>query len=138
VPLDDGTDRGQIDRLVLAHGFGDKIDRQLDPAARALVGMVIDDVIEILAQGTAVAFLARLGAAGLRLVASLLAIHGGWFRRRPRRLLRPLQPKHQVDQFVLRKPLQITAIHVLMDSGFGPVGKGVGNYDFADRNDING
>ena len=124
VSLDEGTDLGQIDRLMLAHGFDRKIARQAGPTARALVGAVIDDAIEILAQGTAVAFVSRLGAAGLRLVTPLLAVRGGRIRRRSRRLLRPLQSQHQVDQFVLRKPLQITAIHTAMDSGFRPGGKG--------------
>jgi hypothetical protein len=80
VPLDDGTDLGQVDCLVLAGGFGRKIARQAGLAARALFGMVIDDAIEILAQGTAVAFASRLGTAGLRLVASLFAIRRGRLR----------------------------------------------------------
>ena len=75
MPLDNGTDRGKIDRLVLADNLGRKIARQSGTAARALIGMVIDDAIEILAQGTAVAFMSRLRTARLRLVAPLLAIH---------------------------------------------------------------
>lgn len=128
VSLDEGTDLGQIDRLVLADGLGRKIARQAGLAAEAPAGAVVDDAMEILAQRTAVTFVSGLGAAGLRLVTPLLAIRGGRLRRRPRRLLRPLQPQHQLDQFVLRKPLQITAIHTAMDPGFRHGGKGVGNY----------
>ena len=59
----------------------------------------------------------------------LLAIRGGRLRGRPRRLLRSLQPQQEVDQFVLRKPLQITAIHICMNLGLEPAGKGVSDYD---------
>ena len=39
-----------------------------------------------------------------------------------------LQPQHQLDQLFLRQALQISAIHLPMDSGIVPADKGVGNY----------
>jgi hypothetical protein len=58
----------------------------------------------------------------------LLAIGRRRLRRRARCLLGMLHPQHQLDQFVLRQPLQITSIHNPMDSGISGDGKGVGNY----------
>lgn len=74
MPLDNGTDLGKVNRLVFADGFERKIARQAGPVARALVGMVIDEAIEILAQSTAVTFVTGPDTAGLRLVAPLLAV----------------------------------------------------------------
>lgn len=45
-------------------------------------------------------------------------------------LVRSLHPQHQIDQFLLRQTLQITAIHIHMDSGILAPDKGVGNYSF--------
>lgn len=67
-------DRGKIDLVVFADSFGGKITRQGGTAAWAFVGMMIDDAIGMLAHGTAVTFMTRLGAAGLCLVPTLLAI----------------------------------------------------------------
>lgn len=75
--FNDGTDLGKINRLVLADGIGNKIAQQAGSAARAMVGMVIDDSIEFLAQGTAVTSVPRLGAAGFRLVTSDPCPHVG-------------------------------------------------------------
>ncbi|UFX13074.1 hypothetical protein [Sinorhizobium meliloti] len=56
----------------------------------------------------------------IKLIAILFA-----YRRTVQKLF---MHQSQVYQFVLRQTLQITAIHTVMDSGFDPVGKGVGNY----------
>jgi hypothetical protein len=115
--LDQRLDRGKLDLVVLADGLGGKIAGQTGAAARALVGMMIDEAIEILAHRAAVTLVARLGATRLRLIPTLLAIARRRLRRRPRRLLRTLHPQHQIDQFFLRQTLQINAIHIHMDSG---------------------
>ncbi|MBD2748663.1 hypothetical protein IC232_18370 [Microvirga sp. BT688] len=39
-----------------------------------------------------------------------------------------LHPQHQLNQLFLRQALQISAIHLPMDSGIAPADKGVGNY----------
>ncbi|WP_425277097.1 c-type cytochrome [Fulvimarina pelagi] len=69
-----------------------------------------------------------LRAARFRLLAPLFPVERGRFRRRPRRLCRALQPEHQIDQFVLRKPPQIISVHLTMDSEDRSPDKGVGNY----------
>jgi hypothetical protein len=39
-----------------------------------------------------------------------------------------LHPQQQLNQFFLRQALQISAIHLPMDSGIAPADKCVGNY----------
>ncbi len=67
-------------------------------------------------------------AAGLGLISTLLTITRGRLGGGSRGLLRPLQPQHQLNQFFLRQTLQISAIHLPMDSGIAAADKGVGNY----------
>jgi hypothetical protein len=73
----------------------------------------------------------KLAAPGLCLIPPLLAVSRGRLRRGPRGLRRPLHPQHQIDQFFLRKTLQIPTIHDPMDSAITRFGKGVGNYPMA-------
>jgi len=120
-------DHGKLDLVVLADGLGGKITGQTGAAAGALVGMMIDDVIEILAHCAVMAFMTRFRAARFCLVTTLLAIARRQLRRSSRRLLRTLHPQHQIDQFFLRQS-RITAIHIHMDSGVCSSDKGVSNY----------
>jgi hypothetical protein len=76
------------------------------------------------AQFTRMAFVSRLGAAGLGLFAPLFSIRRWRFGRRARGLLRALKPKHQLDQIVLAQPLQIIAIHPNLESATRPTRKG--------------
>lgn len=46
--LNQRPDRGKLNLVVLADGFGSKIARQAGAAAKALVWMMIDDAIGIL------------------------------------------------------------------------------------------
>jgi hypothetical protein len=89
---------------------------------------MVNDVIEILAHRPTVTFMTRLGTARSGLLTALLAIARGRLRRCARRLLRPLNLQHQINQLFLRQPLQITAIHTVMDSGNSARDKGVGSY----------
>jgi hypothetical protein len=75
--LDPRLDRGQLDRVVFAHGLGRKIARQPGAAARALLRLMVDEMIDIRAHGAAVTFMSRLGATGLGLIPTLLAIGRG-------------------------------------------------------------
>src|SRR5215203_7015933 len=77
MPLDQRLDRGKLDCVVFADSLDGKITRQGYPAARALVGMMINDAIRVLTHRTAVTFMTKLGAAGLCLVPTLLAITRG-------------------------------------------------------------
>lgn len=67
--------------------------------------------------------MARLGAAGLCLVPTLLAITRRRLGKGAGRLLRPLHAQHQIDQLFLRETLQITSIHVPRDSEIAPADK---------------
>jgi hypothetical protein len=48
--LNQRPDRGQLNLIVLADGFGWKIVRQAGPAARALVAMMVDDASSLSAR----------------------------------------------------------------------------------------
>src|SRR6185369_13750136 len=74
-------------------------------------GPVLDEPIGILGKGAAVAFVPRLGPAGAGLLAAFLAVRGGRLGGGARGLLRPLQPEHQLDQFVLAQAFEIGASH---------------------------
>jgi hypothetical protein len=75
--LDPRFDRGKLDRVMFAGGPGGKIGRQPGTAAWALVRLMVDEAIDILAHGAVVTFMARLGATGLGLIPTLLAIRCG-------------------------------------------------------------
>ena len=102
VALDHWMDLGKFDGLVLACRLGGQVLRELGLATGALIRTVIDLPVERLAHGASLALMAGFSAARPGLVAPLLAICRRWLRRRPRRLLRSLQPQHQINQFVLR------------------------------------
>jgi hypothetical protein len=69
----------ELDPIVHADRLGWQIAGQSRLAARALLGPMIDHTIGPLAQGPAMPFVARLGAAGFRLLPLLLAIRRGRF-----------------------------------------------------------
>lgn len=127
MPLDEGLDLRQLDGLMLAYDRG-KIVSQGRSAARALIGTMIDDAIEISGHHPAVPFMARPGSAGPGSLTLLLAVRRRRLRGRARRLLRTLNLQHQIDQLFLRQTLQITAFHTDRDLVFARFGKGVGNY----------
>ena len=93
-----------------------------------MVGTMLDNAIDIFAHGTAVTFMTGLCATCLCLVPAFLVVARRRLRRGTQRLLRPLHPQHQINQFFFRQTLQITTIHILMDSGFCSPGKALGNY----------
>ncbi|KQU83920.1 hypothetical protein ASD12_32075 [Mesorhizobium sp. Root102] len=80
--LNQRPDRGKLNLIVLADGFGSKIARWAGAAAKALVGMMIDDAIGIPTDGAAVTFMTRLGAARLCPVPTRLAVARRWLGRR--------------------------------------------------------
>jgi hypothetical protein len=75
--LDPRLDGGQLDRVVFAHGLARKIGCQPGTAAGAVVRLMVDEAIDIRAHGAAVPVMARLGATGLGLIPTLLAIRRG-------------------------------------------------------------
>ncbi len=89
---------------------------------------MVDNGIGIVAHDAAVALVARLGPAGLGLITPLLAVRRGRLRRSARRLLRALQPQHQLDQLLAAQPLKIASAHPARESAKPDPRKGVGNY----------
>ena len=75
--LDLGLDLRQVDLVVPADHLAQQIRAQSGSAARALVRTMIDDPIGRLARPAALPLMPRLGAAGLGLLALLLAIRRG-------------------------------------------------------------
>lgn len=77
---------------------------------------MLDDRIGIIAQHPAVTLVTRLGAAGLGVLALLLAIRRGRLGRGARGLLWLLQPEHQLDQLLAAQPFQFAAAHPARES----------------------
>jgi hypothetical protein len=75
-----------------------------------------------------VTFMSRLGATGLGLIPTLLAIRRGWLGRGARGLLRSLQSQHQLNQLFLAQTLKIAAAHKSKESAKPSSRKGLGNY----------
>lgn len=98
-------------------------------AARAAIRTMIDDDIGILAHPAAMTLVPRLGATGLGLLPTLLAVRRGRLRRGARSLLRALQPQHQLDQLFAAQPLKIAPAHPTKESAKSDPRKGVGNYN---------
>jgi hypothetical protein len=118
-----GDDRGhlrQLDPLGHADDLGEKIPVQGAAAARAAVGTMLDHHIGVLAHHPAVALVTGLGAAGLGLLAPLLAVCRRRLRRRARGLVRPLQPQHQLNQLLTTQTLKIAATHLTRESAKSP------------------
>lgn len=126
-----GDDRGhfrQLDPLGHADDLGGKAPVQGATAARVAIRMMLDDRVRILAHHSAVALVTRLDAAGLGLLAPLLAIRRRRLRRCARGFVRALQPQHQLDQFLAAQPLKIAPAHPTRESVKSDPRKGVGNY----------
>src|ERR1700712_2063206 len=84
---------------------------------------MVDDLIGIVTHHPAVTFVARLRAAGLGLLAPLLAIRRGRLGGGARGLLRTLQPQHQLDQLLTTQTLKIAATHPTRESAKSPTRK---------------
>jgi hypothetical protein len=109
-------DRGQLDALPDPGCFGRQIGREHHSAARADIGAVSDPLGDIVAQGPAVARVARLGASRLGALAPLLPVRGWRLGGCARGLLRPLQPQHQLDQLRLAQVLKLVPPHARIES----------------------
>src|SRR5580704_16083014 len=103
---------------------------------RAMRRLVILELIGIFAQRTRMAVMSGFRASRLGILPPPLAIARRRFRRRPRRLVRPLQSQQHVDEFFLAQLQQFFANHAPRDSDFSESDKrrektrkwGVGNY----------
>ena len=94
----------------IALGYEDLNDHDVlrhDPTLAVLAGKLE----ALFAQGAAVALMAGLRTAGLRVLTPFLAIGRRRLRGRARRLLRPLQAQDQIDQLGLAQTLELVATH---------------------------
>src|SRR3954453_21189599 len=124
---DEGLHRGQLDPLVYADRLGQQVRAERHSAAGALARTVLDDRIGRLAHHSAVALVAGLGSARLGFLPLLLAIRRGRLGGGARRLLRPLQTQHQLDQLFLAQTLKLATTHPALESAKTASLKGVGN-----------
>jgi hypothetical protein len=85
---------------------------------------MIDDAVGLLTERPAVAFMPRLGASRLGVLAPRLWVRGRRLGRGARGLLWPLQPQHQLDQLRLAQPLQLVSLHARIESALPPRCKG--------------
>ena len=86
--------------------------------------LVVAKRVGIIRQPPSMRLMPGLRATGTGILPRFLPVRRGRLRRRPRCLIRPLQPHHQLNQLILAQTLQITAIHGHMDSEIGDRGKG--------------
>jgi hypothetical protein len=77
--LNNRLDLRQLDAIVRAHQLARQIQAQNGPAARALVGTMVEELIRRLAQPSALPFMAGLGATRLCVFPLNLAIGRGRF-----------------------------------------------------------
>jgi hypothetical protein len=120
-------DLRQLDPLGRADDLGRKVTGERAAAAGAAVGTMLDDLIGIIADHPAVAFVARFCTAGLGLIPLLLPIRRGRLGGGARGLLRPLQPQHQLNQLFLAQALKIAAAHPARESAKPVPHKGRGH-----------
>jgi hypothetical protein len=128
VAFDDRLDLGKVD-LVIFPDHRARLIFSKRQAAMATVGRaVIFHHVRRFRQTASMALMAGLGPAGARTLALRFPVRRWRLRGCPRGLVRPLQTQQQIDQFPLRKPLKILAIHRQDESQTATLGKGVGNY----------
>ena len=116
MPPHEGPDRRKLDLVGLAHErpLGFVVERQ--PATETMRRRVILEGVGVFGQAARVAFMPRLGAAGLGVLALLFAIGRRRLRGIARGLLRPLKPQDQFDQLLFRKALQLVANYLNFES----------------------
>ena len=79
VLLDDGLHGRQVDHLADTDRFDRQVGRQHQAAVMATDRPVVDDAVGLPGLDSVVAFVPRLGPAGLRLLPLLLAVRRGRF-----------------------------------------------------------
>ena len=97
------------------------------PATGALCRRMILDGVRVRRSTRGMAFMSRLGPAGLGVFPLLFPVGRRRFRGLARGLVRPLHPQHQFDQLFLGKAFQISAIYPRIESPNELCRKGVGN-----------
>jgi len=116
MPAHEWPHRRQFDFVVLADQRPVGLFAEQQAATGAMRRRMILKGVGIFAEAARVTFMPGLGAAGLGVLALLLAIGGRRLRGSARRLVRALQTQHHLDQFVLAEPLQVIAIHPILES----------------------
>ena len=116
MPAHEGAHRRNLDLVIFADQLGRRSIREGATTMFALCRDVVADLVGICGKRPPMALVAGLRSARPGVLPPLLAIR----RRRPgrsaRRLLRPLQPQHQIDQLLFGKALQLVPIHRILES----------------------
>jgi large conductance mechanosensitive channel protein len=133
-----GFDLGHFDGVIFANNIACQSAIKGTVALRADIRAVINDLVRIFMQDTAVPLMPRLRSARFGLLAARFAICRGRLRGRPRGLGRALQIQHDLYKLLLAQLLKGIPIHSLIDSEITKPRKGgVGNYVFAYGSFIN-
>ena len=117
-------DRRDLDLVIFADQLHVGVRRKSPAALRAAGWFVIADFVGIVGQPTVVRLMPGLRPARTGVLALCLLVRGRRLGRIARGFIRSLQLDHQLNQLVLAQPLQISAIHALMNLEIGLPGKG--------------
>ena len=113
---DVGLDRGNLNLVVFTDQRLGRVRPEPPAALLADLRPPIAKFIGIFRQRAVMRLMPRLGAARSRAFPLRLLVHRRRLGGIARRLLRPLQPKNQLNQLLFAEPLQITSFHSPMDS----------------------
>ena len=113
---DIGFDRRYLDLVVFTDQFKRLVVRKHAAALFANIGLMVVKRVGTVGEQAAVRLVPGLCPARTRVVALLFLVRRRGLGRGTRSLIRPLKPKHQLNQLLLAELLQITAIHPLIDS----------------------
>ena len=116
MPVHEGAHRRNLDLVIFADQLG---RRPILEGATTMFAMgrdVVADLVGSCGQRPPMALMAGLRSARPGVLPPLLAIRRRRPGRRARRLLRPLQPQHQIDQLLLGKALQLVPIHRVLEA----------------------
>ena len=121
-------DRRYLDLVVFADQLPRDVGGKPPAATFANIRRMVAKLIGIVRQPTVMRLVSKLRTARTGILTFLLLVRRRRLGRCAGVLLRPLKPKHQLDQLLLAQLLQISPIHPHMDSEIETRGKGVGSY----------
>ena len=121
---DVGLDRRYLDLVVFADQIARLVGRNRAAIMLAGCRRVIPKRVGIVRQPPIVRFMPELRPAGPGVLALLLLVRRGRLGRGARTLVGTLKPKHQLNQLLPAELLQITPVHLRMDSEIAALSKG--------------
>ena len=121
---DHRRDRRQVHAVARPDNITRNVRREHMPTPRTTRRAMRDHLIGAFRKHPETTLVTGLGAPRLRGHTLFLAIRRGWFRGCPRRLRRPLEPQHKLNQLFLAQPFKIVAIHPKCESRIAAPRKG--------------